>query len=619
MLNHLPKRLNPVKQKALFLALLCLYLLLASATLWAQNPDSLGKVIDSKKLSDQQQLEAYVKLATMLATRDFDRCIARGNEGVALATRVGDSTAIGELFNIMGEAYYFKGSHDIGAQYCYNAIRILEPRDKRLTAACFNSLGKLYRKIKELDKSIQNYDRAMELYQSLNDSAGIQMIWNESGVPFEYKGEYDEARRRYEQSLAIARARKDMLGEGYALSNIGGVLMMQKRYDESLKYVEACLAIRRQMKDTFALALTYSDMGSLLIEMGEYEKAAQSIAQGNLLANHLKYPGLLANNYQLLSDMHKKQGHYQQALDFAAKATTLRDSVFNLAKAEQIAELNTKYETERKEQQIALQKIALSRKNYIIGGIAIILALGAFLGVSLHNRNKLKQEARLQEAILRQQELASRAILEAEENERQRIGQDLHDGVGQMMSAAKINLAAFLSDLPVPDEAERLRVDNILSLIDESCKEVRAVSHSMMPNALLKAGLASAVREFLNRIDSKVLEVNLYTEGLDERLDTTVETVLYRVIQECVNNVIKHAGASRLDISIIKDEDGLSATVEDNGKGFDTSDTSIRNGIGLKNIETRIQYLKGEVTFDSSPGHGTATIINIAPGPLHKG
>ncbi len=113
--------------------------------------------------------------------------------------------------------------------------------------------------------------------------------------------------------------------------------------------------------------------------------------------------------------------------------------------------------------------------------------------------------------------------------------------------------------------------------------------------------------------------MNLYTEGLDERLDTTIETVLYRVIQESVNNVIKHAGASRLDISIIKDDDGLSATIEDNGNGFDTSDMSIRNGIGLKNIETRIQYLKGEVTIDSSPGHGTATIINIAPEHLSRG
>lgn len=611
-----PKSLSPVKSRLLFFTLLCLYLLLASVTLFAHNTDSLGKVVDSKTLNDKQQLEAYILLTGSLVIQDFDECIERGNEGVKLAARMKDSTSLGHLYNIMGDCCYFKGNYALGAKYMYDAVRILEPRDKALAAACFNSLGKLYRKIKELDKSIENYDRAMALYTSINDSAGVQMIWNESGVPFEYKGDYEEALRRYKKSLEIARARKDLLGEGYALSNIAGSLMLQQKYDEAVTYMDQCLAIRKAMKDTFALALTYSDRGSLFIAMGEYERAKESIEISNDLANILKYPGLLAANYQLLSDLYKKQGEFELALDYAGQATTMRDSVFNIAKSEQITELNAKYETEKKEQQIALQQIALSRKNYIISGIGIILLLGVFLGFTLHNRNKLKQEARLQEEILKQQQLASRAVLEAEEKERQRIGQDLHDGVGQMMSAAKINLSTFLSDIEVPNEEERLRVDNIMSLIDESCKEVRAVSHSMMPNALLKAGLASAVREFLNRIDSKVLEVNLYTEGLDERLDTTIETVLYRVIQECVNNVIKHAAASRLDISIIKDEDGLSATIEDNGKGFDTSDASLRNGIGLKNIETRINYLKGEVNIDSSPGHGTVTVINIPPGNL---
>ncbi len=191
------------------------------------------------------------------------------------------------------------------------------------------------------------------------------------------------------------------------------------------------------------------------------------------------------------------------------------------------------------------------------------------------------------------------------------VGRNLHDGVGQMMSGVKINLSVFQDNLHNLPEEELLQFDNILGLVDESCKEVRAISHNMMPNALLKAGLSSAVHDFLNKIDSKVLEVNLYTEGLNERLNTGIETVLYRVIQECVNNTIKHAEAKRLDISIIKDEEGISATIEDNGKGFDTTTTDIFEGIGLKNIRTRVQYLKGTVDFDSAIGRGTVVTIQI--------
>ena len=132
-----------------------------------------------------------------------------------------------------------------------------------------------------------------------------------------------------------------------------------------------------------------------------------------------------------------------------------------------------------------------------------------------------------------------------------------------------------------------------------------------MPNALLKSGLASAVKEFLDKIDNRIIKINLHSEGLQERLDGNTETVLYRVIQECVNNVIKHSGASNLDISLIKDADGIAATVEDNGKGFDTADKQKFEGIGLQNISSRVAFLKGTVDFDSAPGKGTLVAIHV--------
>lgn len=144
-----------------------------------------------------------------------------------------------------------------------------------------------------------------------------------------------------------------------------------------------------------------------------------------------------------------------------------------------------------------------------------------------------------------------------------------------------MNLSAIENEIMFKDEAQKY-FDKVIGMVDESCKEVRSVSHQMMPNALLKSGLASAVKEFLDKIDNRVIKINLHTEGLKERIDSNTETVLYRVIQECVNNVIKHSEANNLDISLIKDADGISATVEDNGCGFDTTDKQKFEGIGLK-------------------------------------
>ncbi|MBK6935475.1 MAG: hypothetical protein IPH18_00215 [Chitinophagaceae bacterium] len=174
-----------------------------------------------------------------------------------------------------------------------------------------------------------------------------------------------------------------------------------------------------------------------------------------------------------------------------------------------------------------------------------------------------------------------------------------------------MNLSAFEDEANFFNDEQRNSFQKIINLVDDSCREVRNVSHIMMPNALLKNNLSAAINEFVDKLSNKKLKVQVYTEGLDERIDANIETVLYRVIQECVNNTIKHSGADTLVISVIKDKDGISGTIEDNGKGFDTSDKEKFEGVGLKNITSRIEYLKGSVDFDSAPGRGTLVALHV--------
>jgi signal transduction histidine kinase len=273
--------------------------------------------------------------------------------------------------------------------------------------------------------------------------------------------------------------------------------------------------------------------------------------------------------------------------------------------------METKYQTSKKDKLILEQQFELTKKQYWLYGSIGIGLLMLLLGYSYYRRYKQNQEKKLQQEVMKQQDLSTKAVIVAEENERKRIAADLHDGVGQILSAAKMNLSAFENEIPFKDENQKISFEKIINLVDESCKEIRSVSHQMMPNALLKSGLASAIKEFIDKIDNRILKINLHTEGLNERLDSNVETVLYRVIQECVNNVIKHSGANSLDISLIKDTDGISATIEDNGKGFNTKDKEKFEGIGLKNIRSRTEFLKGTVDFDSSPGNGTLVAIHV--------
>ncbi|MBP6589835.1 MAG: sensor histidine kinase [Chitinophagaceae bacterium] len=576
------------------------------------DPDSLRQVMNSNRPYDQQ-INAAIKLVESYQLKNFDSTIIEGDKALRLARKNTDSIAVAQLKRHIGVANYFSGKYDVAAKYLQEAIAILEKDKKNRSklAPVYNDLAKLYRKTRDLDKALENYSNANAIYRSLNDTSGIAMILNESGVVYEYKYDYKEAVNRYTMSMHLAEKAGDSLSVSYSLSNIAGVYVIEKKYDLAEINLLRCLRIREILKDSFSMALAYSDLGVAMNAKGDYKKAIDYLTMSNRLAEKMRYPELQSNNYNELSAVSQKQGDFQKAFEYFNKRTALRDSLFNLEKTKEIQRLNSQYETARKEQQIQSQQSRIRMQNYLMAGIGVLVILGMLLAFSYYKRYRLKQESQLQAEILKQQELKARAILEAEENERQRIAKDLHDGVGQMMSAAKMNLSAIESELAFTDPKQKENFEKAISLVDESCKEVRTVSHIMMPNALLRNSLGNAIHEFVNKLSNKTMQVHVYTEGLDEKLDSNVETVLYRVIQECVHNAMKHAHASNLDISLIRDKDGISGTVEDNGKGFDPTDKEKFEGIGLKNIITRIEYLRGTVDFDSAPGRGTVIAMHV--------
>jgi len=566
----------------------------------------LNSTVDSIKLKARYQLaKNYLRVS-------LDTSELFAAQAAELAQKLEDKKTESESYALLGAAKKYRGQYEEAIKYHLKALAIKEKYgDDFGMSITLNDIGIVYKNNNRFTEALAYYRRSLEYAKKAKVLKSIALVTNNIATVYSETNRYDSAGYYLNLALPVAKQSGDSIALVTVLSNLGEVYANSKNYGTALNYFYQCLAIDKAFDDNYGMIIDYVNAGGCLMKLRQFDKAKPFLDSAFAIAEKENFVKDKMNVLNSLVTYYTAKGDLEKAEEISISLDAIKDSIQNLDVQKNISELSAKYETAKKEQKIQQQQFEITKKNYWIGGVTGLLLLGGLLGYSFYRSNKLKQTKKMQAAIIQQQDMATKAVIQAEENERKRIAGDLHDGIGQTMSAAKMNLSSIESRLDFKNEEDRIAFEKIVNLVDESCKEVRSVSHNMMPNALLKSGLSSAVKEFIDKIDSRILKVNLYSEGLNERLDSNVETVLYRIIQECVNNVIKHSGANELDISLIKDTDGIAATIEDNGRGFAVAEKIKTAGIGLKNIQTRIAYLKGTVDFDSAPDKGTLVAIHV--------
>jgi signal transduction histidine kinase len=243
-----------------------------------------------------------------------------------------------------------------------------------------------------------------------------------------------------------------------------------------------------------------------------------------------------------------------------------------------------------------------------------LLAASLMFFLWLNNLNKKRQLQQRQIEQLEQEKqlLSTQALLRGQEEERSRMAKDLHDGLGGMLSGIKLTLGAMKGNMVLTEENARL-FTGALSKLDQTISEMRRVAHSMMPEALLRLGLGQALNDYCNGLSesSADLTINYQQFGLEERLPNDTEIVVYRIVQELLTNVVKHSEASEALVQLIRQENLLMLTVEDNGRGFSVENAQKSFGSGLNNIRSRVGYLNGSIDTKSEPGKGSSFHIEI--------
>ena len=200
-------------------------------------------------------------------------------------------------------------------------------------------------------------------------------------------------------------------------------------------------------------------------------------------------------------------------------------------------------------------------------------------------------------------------VLRTEEKERLRFSKDLHDGLGPLLSSAKMSVSALAADKT--DERSREILRNASYEIDEAIRSLREISVNLSPHILKDFGLARAVSNFIGRLPHSGMRIHFSTNLHAERFDADIEVILYRVICELINNSIKHSGAAEASVSLIRIDSLIRLDYRDNGCGFETGGVEQQEGMGIANIRSRISSLKGDFTLSSSPGRGMKALVEV--------
>jgi signal transduction histidine kinase len=368
------------------------------------------------------------------------------------------------------------------------------------------------------------------------------------------------------------------------------------------------------------------EIGIIYFEKKQYTKSRDFLKQSLAVSQKIGDKKREVISLKYLSEIFSLTNDDHEAVKMYKAYVQLKDSLDQAANKKTINEIENKYQAARKQAQIlALQKNNLLQQSTLRHRRTLIISLVAgcilllFVALLFYKNSKNKNRLLLQTEKLHQQQLsemekerkleAAQSVMKGQENERSRLARDLHDGVGGLLSSVKLSMSHMKGNVFLTEENAQ-SFNNVISQLDQSIAELRRVSHNMMPEALIKYGLKEALENYCENLNvSGSINVKLQTYGMEKRMDQNTEIVLYRIIQELLNNVIKHADAKNVLIQLAVENDRFNLTVEDDGKGFDLKANENPAGAGLANIKARAEYLNGTVDIVSAKGEGTS--VNI--------
>lgn len=563
-----------------------------------------------------------------------------------------DSTySVSELEKMLQDAQVTKNQSDLAAAY----FKLAE-----FEANNFDKYGNAFK----------NFANSRVYYNILKDSLMMSRIDKAIGLKYLESGFYPEAISSFENALEYFTKEGDLKNVTYVTYFMSQVYRDKVDPEMQLKYLNRAIKLNETLKDSLLLVefmihkigsyetLNELDSAELVAintvklsgEMvnresmsrslfhlarinkirGNYERALKYATESEEFVSQKSFNEHRRTLYAEIAEIYEKKGDFKNAFEYTQRFSKLNDSILNQNRIDSQNKFAMYYkadETKEDNKMLSLDKKSVEEKNERQRNAMYILTAGLVMMLALlyYIINFYRQKIRAEEIINgQQQEISGQKIRELEDNikissmqsmlegqeiERERISRDLHDSLGGLLSTIKLQFDSVQSKMD--DVGDLTEYKSANKMLDTAVEEVRSISQNLQPGALTKLGLIPALKDLFNRFDEEIYpEVDFQYYDMPENIPTMLALSIYRVIQELLHNTIKHAKASEILIQINTEEDEIVIQFEDDGVGYDSNNLT-RKGMGLENIRSRINYLKGTISTHSAKGEGTNTIIHI--------
>ncbi len=567
--------------------------------------------------------KAYFKMASLFnETSNKQPVRAYYNKALQIFMHRRDTSALIAVYNGLGNFYQDISIYDSSAYYFHRSISLCERSGHtQALGRIFGNLGIVYRKLWDYENAEKYSLLSLDYCIKNKDENELPLIYSRLGVLASDQDDYSTAIRYYDLAESASRVTGDSISLYEVYVNRARVYRYQGKYNEALALLKEALSYYRQQDFAEGIIASWQNMAWIYSKINIEKQAFLYFDSCISLAQAMHDLSRQKQVYGDMYDFYSDQGKHKQALDAYVQYQQLTDSIFSLEKTEIINDLLLKYEKEKDQLLILslenenLEKV--KQRNLLLFIVFGIVAIGLFLVFFLiykSRKNRIIAEQKIMQLEEEKKHLAARFLVEGEEKERKRIALELHDNLGVLLSATKMQFTEIRDKSP----ENAALVTKATQFLEQASKDVRKISHNLMPGLLTKLGLYEALEDLFETLDeSEGLDAVIDVVGPQDRLDENKEIMIYRMMQEIVNNTLKHASASKIDLTLIVDAEELNISYADNGKGFEVEEIIDKKSIGLQSILSRVKFLDGRIKIDSAKGTGSVFRICIPLGPGH--